>query len=97
MNEERNETKYYGRYLGCKINQKKDGTGEYGLVSIAYHGVKSDDGTPWFTVQDQAMPVEKMKEVCEGIPFDSKVEILFLTGLTPGGKQRILKLTVVED
>jgi len=38
-----------------------------------------------------------MNEVCKDIPFDSKVEVTFLTGLTPGSKQRISKLVVIED
>lgn len=97
MNEERNETKYIGRFLGCQVKEKKDNSGSYGLISIAYHGVRSDNKEPWYSVQDLAVSVENMNEVCKDIPFDSKVEVTFLTGLTPGSKQRISKLVVIED
>lgn len=96
MNDERNETKYIGRFLGCQEKEKKDGSGKYGLITIAYHGFRTDTNLPWYSVQDLAVSVENMQEVCKDIPFDSKVEILFLTGLTPGSRQRISKLTVIE-
>ena len=96
MNEERNETKYIGRYLGCQEKKRKDGTGSYGIVTVAYNGKRTDNGESWYSVQDAVMTVDAMKEICNGIPFDSKVEVLFLTGLTPGSKQRISKLTVIE-
>lgn len=96
MNEERNETKYIGRFLGCSVKEKKDGSGKYGLITIAYHGVRNDNNEPWYSVQDLAVSVENMQEVCKDIPFDSKVEVLFLTGLTPGSKQRVAKMTVID-
>ena len=96
MNEDRNETKYVGRFLGCQVKERKDKTDKYGVITIAYHGVRSDNKEPWYSVQDLFVSVENMKEVCADIPFDSKVEVQFVTGLTPGSKQRISKLTIIE-
>ena len=95
-NDERNITTYKGRFLGCQVKQKKDSDDKYGVISLAYFGVREDDKKPWYSVQDLYVSVEKMEEICKDIPFDSAVELEFYTGTTPGGKQRLSKIIPID-
>lgn len=89
---DRQETTYTGVYLGCKTNCKKDKPDEeYGVISLYYKGQRQT-GEPWYTVQEQYMPVEKMKQLTTNIPFGANVKATFSCGNTPGGKQKICKL-----
>lgn len=97
---ERQETSYEGFYLGCQVKAKKDNPNEYyGIISMYYSGVRQsgeEAGKPWFTVQEQFMTVERMNTVTKDIPFMTKVIATYNCGNTPGGKQRLCKLTPIE-
>ena len=103
MAEERNITNYIGRFLGCEVKHtidketKKEIDETYGAITIAYCGIRKEEKTPWYSVQTLYVSTEKMHEICDNIPFDSKVNIEFYTGTTPGGKQRISKMTIVDE
>ena len=102
-NDERNITNYVGRFLGCEIKHKidkatkKETDETYGLIAIAYCGIRKEEKTPWYSVQNLYVSTEKMQEICKDIPFDSKVNVEFYTGTTPGGKQRISKMTLIDE
>lgn len=98
--DDRQETSYDGLYLGCQIKDKKDNPNEhYGVISMCYSGVRktgNDVGKPWFTVQEQFMSVERMNEITKDIPFLTRVVATYNCGNTPGGKQRLCKLTPIK-
>ncbi len=93
----RQDTKFKCRYLGSQIKAKKDNDKEfYGAVTLVFHGVREDDGQPWYSVQEQYMSVDRMKEICKDIPFDTKCIATYTTGSTPGARQRLVSLEVDE-
>lgn len=110
-NNEKNQTVYFGRYLGSvetprkrgddgKLPVGKDGkelSATYGTIAIALFGTRTDNKQPWFTVCNEFTTVERMKELCADIPFDTKAKFVYETGVTPGAKQRLVQIEPVED
>lgn len=92
---DRQETIYKGLYLGSAIKDKKDGSGQYGIVSLYFKGV-STKGTPWYSVQEQYLNVDKLLDLTKGLDFQCEVEATFTTGNTPGGKQRLCSLSQIK-
>lgn len=110
-NNEKNQTVYFGRYLGSvetprkrgddgKLPVGKDGkelSATYGTIAIALFGTRTDNSQPWFTVRNEFTTTERMKELCADIPFDTKAKFVYETGVTPGAKQRLIQIEPVED
>lgn len=96
---DRQETTYNGIFLGCAIKNKKNAEdkpeNKYGLISLYFTGVNSKNEN-WYSVQEQYLSVDDMKNIVGDIPFGTKVKATYSVGNTPGGRQRISKLEIIK-